>query len=1496
MAENIGSLYVRLGLNLTELETGFVAAEQTVRQGIAKLNRQQNIIKLKMETDLAGLDAATDKAKILETQENALAQVLAMQRDKLRLATAAYQDVANSKGENSAAAKVLESAMERERLAVARLEQQLKSLAAQKVSIDTSQLQDNIARLNARIQNIKISAEIDTSKLQDAGKIFDANKVHVKALTDELELQRQKLSQLREAMYRAAQANGADSVNTLQIKSNVLQQIQQINQLETKLKELSSTDVRIQIHAESLKNVENNIKQNIAQINARLENVRVKTEIDVSKISGAATEFDKAKVHAQGLTQELTLQNKKLAEMKRALSTSISTSGLNSAKTINLQTDITRQIQAIDQLKAKINELNGIQPPKENKLLSGYLNVKGDAIAKLNSFTNAFNQLKGATSSADSAVTSVLGVIGEIPHPVGRAVAALAGLPLIFRGIENSIVDTMKATAAAGDATYVMSRGFQMSIKDTGKFVTMCKTAGVEVNDLASTVKRVQQAIVRGGEDAKAEQWLKRYGESAFDASGHLKDLNDMTLTLSRALKRAQADGNGMAFILGTMRSASADAITAIEDAEGVYKQAAGLVKNGLLDPNLAHETQGNINALNLQASFMNASFESALLPVANEIIPRVTERMGKLTQLIADNKDVIKELGKDLAAIWGGIETVVDKVGTGIGFVGGIAKDIYMARANAEQRLIDRYKDDSDVQTAEDLLKRELSRNYTPQERAAIEASPYLYEQTLKRYEPIIKAKQDARKEIAEENKDLAEELSSVADISSAAASRLKVEDNSELLKQAEAVKKLLQEASDIQYKLSHSDYENKKLDLLQWQQDLLNQADLTAEQREAIEKLYSAKSAQIEQERADKLKEIQDNVSAADKTALQNKLDSIEKERQAWLKAGMDEAEATELSQRRIAKARQEAAEKAQEHWRNAADIEFSLTHTAFEKQLRDIELWKEAKIKAGEETSAIIAEAAAKEAEAFEREVDRIKGKVQSLEDKIFEQEHSQYENDLRKLQQERIRLYEEGANSPEQIERYYQNALSKLKDRVAESQKQGGDYTKAPEGAMQRGGNNIVVIGADQIIDDGLKRANIGVMVDENRIRAQVSQGLSQEAKDLINATQATRDLTDVQKQFAQQAGGFQLIEGDRIADEPQIQQINGDQFVSELQQFGDTLQQINADIEQVNPAQKIAESESALAETLNQAAQDFPADYFKTLADNMKGVSDVIIGFTNDLIDAHGRLKNAFQNTPQGNIQMQTGGLQQLPTDSFQRLSTSTQDLSNAQDLLTRRTRELESLPTPKRDSGLEFGFDHDLFGTLASLTALIPHPVAKGVGIAVATGAAIGKGTYDATTERADERLKPYVETDLSGLIAPLTAIDQKFDALLQSLQRETADNSFAYLGDILSEKLGALPNIERYAQEISQSIQTIAFPTEVIITPLNNINGIVAQILSAIQNREPPTVTVSPNIDINLGGAYVFDDALKKALVNDITSDVVVSIKDAVQQATRKSNYGFSA
>ena len=936
--KTLESLYIELGLDISKLQADILAADKTVTENLGRINREKNTIKLRVEADIAALDRVKDATKILEIQENGLNQQLSLSRDKLAILEAAYKQVANNTNSTVQAVQRAEQAWQKQRIEVAQLEQALKSLSAQKISIDTSQLQNKISQLDGKIKNVRLKAEIDVSQLKEAGNIFDAQKVHIFAVTKELELQRQKLIQLRETMYQSARNNGGDSFQTINIKTNVLEQMRQISLLETKLKSLQNNNINLQIRADSIKQAEQNINDNIARINAMIEHIKVKTDIDVSKLGSLASEFDKAKAHVQGLNRELDLQNQKLAEMRKAFATSVGANGLNNVKTINLSTEIQKQIQAIDQLKAKINELNKIEPPKTNGLLSGYLNIKGDVTGKLQGIMNAFSNLRGATSSADSAVTSVLNVIGEIPHPVGRAAAALMGLPLIFKGIENSIVDMTRAAAASGDAVYVMSRGMQMSTKDAGKFSTNAKVAGTDVNSLATAIKQVQRQIVRGGDDSRASEWLKKYGESARDANGNLKNLNDMTFSLSRALHKAQEEGKGVEFVFSVFRNISADDITAIEDWISVNKQAATIVKNGLANPALAHEVKGNLNALAVQEGQLKASFESALLPVANEIVPRITERMGKLTQVIADNKDVIKELGNDLASIWGGVETVVDKIGDGVGVIGGVIKDVYMAKANAENRLIERYKNDTNVKTAEDLLQRELSRGYTPQDRAAIEATPYLYEQELKKYEPIIKAIQDAREEIKKEKKALSDEIASVAEISSVAADRRAVEENPELLKQAESLKKILQETSDIQYKLSHTDYENKKLDVLQWQQDILNQAEMTEEKRVAIEKLGAAKLAQIEQERADKLTEIRASIEATDKTALQNKLDTIEKERQAWIKAGMDEAEATELAQRRIAKARQDVEQEM-------ATVVQSLQQTALEQRLSQIDKEKQA-----------------------------------------------------------------------------------------------------------------------------------------------------------------------------------------------------------------------------------------------------------------------------------------------------------------------------------------------------------------------------------------------------------------------------------------------------------------------------------------------------------------------------------------------------------------------
>ena len=81
------------------------------------------------------------------------------------------------------------------------------------------------------------------------------------------------------------------------------------------------------------------------------------------------------------------------------------------------------------------------------------------------------------------------------------------------------------------------------------------------------------------------------------------------------------------------------------------------------------------------------------------------------------------------------------------------------------------------------------------------------------------------------------------------------------------------------------------------------------------------------------------------------------------------------------------------------------------------------------------------------------------------------------------------------------------------------------------------------------------------------------------------------------------------------------------------------------------------------------------------------------------------------------------------------------------------------------------------------------------------------------------------------------------------------------------------------------------------INTGVPEINSNLSQILGAIQNKaqNPPQVNVSPVINVDLGGAYVFDNNMKKQLTDDITNDVARGVTSAVQEATSRINTGFA-
>ena len=171
--------------------------------------------------------------------------------------------------------------------------------------------------------------------------------------------------------------------------------------------------------------------------------------------------------------------------------------------------------------------------------------------------------------------------------------------------------------------------------------------------------------------------------------------------------------------------------------------------------------------------------------------------------------------------------------------------------------------------------------------------------------------------------------------------------------------------------------------------------------------------------------------------------------------------------------------------------------------------------------------------------------------------------------------------------------------------------------------------------------------------------------------------------------------------------------------------------------------------------------------------------------------------------------------------------------------------------------------------------------------------------------QTAELETQPESATETADYLTPLTNIRDNVSGILGKLQEATPTQETAQTENI-SEILSPITqNINTPLSDLRASIDNKEFklpdnlfPTEVIVQPLNTISRFVEQILNVLSNREPPKIEISPNMDIDLGGAYVFDDNLKRSLVNDITSNIVSRITEAVQSATssssRSGSYGF--
>ena len=1247
------------------------------------------------------------------------------------------------------------------------------------------------------------------------------------------------------------------------------------------------------------------VRENIQRLNRENNLIQLRADVEIAGLDEVNDAARILEIRQDALNRQMALQRDRVRLLDAEFRRLAATHGTTNAAVQRAEVRLERERLALANLERESRRLNDTTG-ESNGIFDELSNMLPEIPTKFQAIGLAANAITAGIGAASTAVQDLLEQ---------------------FRELQNQ------------------SYELNMSLPDTKQFLRQVKLGGGDIGDIEGYIRGITDAYVKGEYDDPEFIALRKYGAQITDATGRLKDFKDITDEVYRAWEKADAAGEGIEFLqLTGGESGVRDIIQYFQRLKEAREDAAQIV-NADIDTKQLHELDRAFGRLEEQSSELKAAIGNIFVPAAQAAAEKLFDTVRDGTQTLVENTDAIQRWGFIVAETFSTIESKLDST---FGDTFALTPSGYLENARKALRdLYDAFRLSIDPNDFRDA-------GWLDGKGSLVSEAYSKFFGDLGKYTGITQRAEERQREYNAELSETRTAAENAAQGIDETTESIKREDDALSQYGDTRAKQFQAELEDLQLELNFGDdeYGKAKAQNDLWRQRAYKQNHVSDEERLSIEALYAAKSEQIERDHQEELNRI-----------------------------------------------REEAEERANQHFENAADIQFRMTHTAFEKELRDIDLWKDAqleKAETAEEIAGVIAESASKEAEAFERSVDRMKGKMQSLEDKIFAQEHSQYEQDVRRAQQDYYRQYrdfqKEGMLDEEtkaKLDYWYTNEIRALENKASKARDNEGDkYLKRPESAQGR-------------------PLDLGITVDEAKIQNQLSQQLSGEGKELVdqmfslgNSAQTASEAQDSLAQSAQQTSeSFQKIEGDRLVDDIQnlstsTQQLTGLQAqLAEATKAGisafqdseqntpqkqvDTSKQTDtAKTAQNRLAEKVRESiqnlkdgsntstkEKSLPLTTDKARGENPANnnrsfFEKKFADNrderlnvpenisldagefanidlseiasplsgietnVQGIRDILQG-NNAVEDANAEgLESTSENsswsellTPLNSLdenvqsiwqklQGERGGEQsaEQPAEISSEVATQIADSVTAP--IKQLAQELQAQQATPTDAATEKSADDQ--SHLATIDSKVQSILER----------------VQATTPESvtPETKAGAPEISFNELLDPLKKIDGNVQSIFQEMQsrREVSETSTSIdaateqasvpqqenireiFGQVIANVNSPLSDIVSAIANKQIELPPIELPVETIVQPIDSIGSMVSKIVDLLSNREPPKVEISPSMDIDLGGAYVFDDRLKSELVNDITSNIVSKITEAVERATssilRSGGYGFGS
>ena len=641
---------------------------------------------------------------------------------------------------------------------------------------------------------------------------------------------------------------------------------------------------------------ERTVRENMARLSRESNLIRLRAEVEIGNLDEVADAEQILTIRTEALNRQMAIQRDRIRLAEAAYSDLVERHGEEAVVSQRAAAALERERLTLQRLE---RELSGLNETAE------------DSTANLEDLSDSAPVLSRGMAMATASVAAL---------GAAMAVATEASAILLedFRELQNQ------------------SYELNMSLNDTENFLRQLSLAGGDIGDFEGYIRGISDAFVKGESDDPETIALSKYGAKLVDANGRLKDFKELTEEVYQAWQKADEAGEGIEFLqLTGGESGIRDAIQFFRRYEESKKNAEKIYDAGL-DAEEMHKLDVNFRLLEEQWEEFKDALTNAFSPAMIQGAEKLFEILNSGTEFISENKEEIQK--------WGFIaEEAISTVLSPLGSLKEILSEIN--------------------QPSDNVIFGALKNGVKGVGENLMLGTPFKFLKDFGAFDGIIERAEQKQKEYNESIQEGTQEqkdFSEAVDSSTVSMGEFRREEEKLLQSEKNKIlddnvlsqynaKRIKQWREDLEDIRLEQDFKDDEYALalaendLEYRRALETPNYLSNEEKIALQELYAAKAEQIEQDKEDRLEEIRKTANAQFKTELEKRLEDIDEERDAWISAGMEEAEATELAERQKA----EAIENLNEE---AAESLDSIWQTELEKRLSQIEREKQAWIQKG------------------------------------------------------------------------------------------------------------------------------------------------------------------------------------------------------------------------------------------------------------------------------------------------------------------------------------------------------------------------------------------------------------------------------------------------------------------------------------------------------------------------------------------------------------------